>query len=89
MDTSGDWSDDDGLETVTEGVFKQHIADSLMATDHLVEEVVFGKRSGSKATTKGKGNMARAQRSSSAAPMPSSSSVHGTTPLSYASMAID
>jgi hypothetical protein len=88
MDTSGDWSDDDGLETVTEGVFKQHIADSLMATDHLVEEAVFSKRSGSKAT-KGKGNMARAQWSSSATPMPSSSSARGTTPLSYASMAID
>jgi hypothetical protein len=88
MDTSGDWSDDDGLETVTEGVFKQHIVDSLMATDHLIEEAVFGKCSGSK-VTKGKGNMARAQRSSSATPMPSSSSARGTTPLSYASMAID
>jgi hypothetical protein len=87
MDTSGDWSDDDSLDTVTEGVFKQHIADSLMATDHLVGEAVFGKRSGSKAT-KGKGNMARASRAS-ATPTPSSSSARGTTPLSYASMAIN
>jgi hypothetical protein len=88
MDTSGNWSDEDSVEAVTEGVFKQHLTDSLMALDYLVEEEVLGKRSGSKAT-KGKGNMARAQQSSSATPMPSSSSVRGTTPLSYASMAID
>jgi hypothetical protein len=87
MDTSGDWSDEDSVETVTEGVFKQHLADSLMALDHLVEEEVLGKRSGSKAT-KGKGNMARASRAS-ATPTPSSSSTRGTTPLSYVSMAID
>jgi hypothetical protein len=88
MDMSGNWSDEDSVEAVTEGVFKQHLADSLMALDHLVEEEVLGKRSGSKAM-KGKGNMARAQQSSSATPMPSSSSARGTTPLSYMSMAID
>jgi hypothetical protein len=71
---SGDWSDEDSVKAVTEGVFKQHLMDSLMAMDHLVAEEILGKRPGSKAT-KGKGNMARAQRASSATPTPSSSLV--------------
>jgi hypothetical protein len=88
MDTSGDWSDEDSLETVTEGVFKQHIVDSLMAMDHLVAEEILGKRPGSKAM-KGKGNMARAQQGLSATPTSSLSLARGTTPLSYALMAVD
>jgi hypothetical protein len=64
--------------------FERAVSEDLMETaaDFAIEQSIFGKRSGSKAT-KGKGNMARASWAP-ATPTPSTMS-RGTTPLSHAS----
>jgi hypothetical protein len=92
MSEAGDWSDDSDAGTPLPpklAAAAQQISDNMMETggDFEIAQSIFskqlsGKAKGKKATTKG-------QRASSATATPSSSSAHGTTPLSYVSMAID
>jgi hypothetical protein len=92
MSEAGDWSDDSDSGTplppkLTAAVRKA--SDNMMETggDFEIAQSIFGKQFSGKA--KGKKATTKAQRASSATPTPSSSLARGTTPLSYASMAID
>jgi hypothetical protein len=92
MSGAGDWSDDSDAGTPLPPKLTtaaQQILDNMMETggDFDVAQSIFGKQLSGKA--KGKKATTRAQQDSSATPTPSLLSARETTPLSYASMAID
>jgi hypothetical protein len=93
MSEAGDWSDDSDSGTPLPPMLAAAVraaSDNMMETaaDFDVASSIFGERSGPK-VKKGKSKTSGGQQASSATPTPSSSSMLGTTPLSYALMAID
>jgi hypothetical protein len=93
MSEAGDWSDDSDSGTPLPPMLAAAVRaapDNMMETaaDFDIASSIFGERSGHK-VKKGKSKTSGGQWASSATPTPSSPSMRGTTPLSYALMAID
>jgi hypothetical protein len=85
MSDTGDWSDESNSGTPLPPALAAAVSlDNMMETggDFEISRSIFGERPGS-TVKKTKGNMARASRAS--ATPTTSMSLHGTTPLSYAS----